>query len=224
MAVPREAALPALRTPRAAGIAGIIFSVSMFTALGIIRFVALSHGSNPAVGLSSKSSRQAVQIALDLAPFAGIAFLWFLAVIRDHLGQREDKFFATVLFGSGLLFVTTLFGAAAVLEASFEALPGNSTGLQGRELFSFGFRLSSLLLNIFGVKMAAVFMFSTSTIALRTAFLPRWIALSGFACGVILLATITNWLWIQLIFPLWTLSVSLRVLTSDLSDRKAGLG
>ena len=46
--------------------------------------------------------------ALYLAPFAGIAFLWFVAVIRDQIGDREDRFFATVFFGSGILFVALL--------------------------------------------------------------------------------------------------------------------
>ena len=49
-----------------------------------------------------------------LAPFAGIMFLWFVAVVRDQIGEREDRFFATVFFGSGLLFVALLFAAAAV--------------------------------------------------------------------------------------------------------------
>ena len=51
---------------------------------------------------------------LYLAPFAGIMFLWFIAVIRDQIGEREDRFFATVFFGSGLLFVAILFAAMAV--------------------------------------------------------------------------------------------------------------
>ena len=48
-------------------------------------------------------------MGLYLVPFAGIAFLWFIGVVRDRIGEREDKFFATVFFGSGLLFVAMLF-------------------------------------------------------------------------------------------------------------------
>jgi hypothetical protein len=43
-------------------------------------------------------------LALYLVPFAGIAFLWFIGVLRDRLGELEDRFFATVFFGSGLLY------------------------------------------------------------------------------------------------------------------------
>ena len=53
-------------------------------------------------------------VALNLIPFAGIAFLWFVGVLRDRIGEREDRFFATVLLGSGLLFVAMLFIGAAV--------------------------------------------------------------------------------------------------------------
>ena len=42
---------------------------------------------------------------MNLIPFAGIAFLWFIGVLRDRLGEQEDRFFATVFFGSGLLFL-----------------------------------------------------------------------------------------------------------------------
>jgi hypothetical protein len=42
-------------------------------------------------------------LAVNQVPFAGIAFLWFIGMLRDRLGEFEDRFFATVFFGSGLL-------------------------------------------------------------------------------------------------------------------------
>ena len=62
---------------------------------------------------------------MDTVPFSGIAFLWFIGVIRDFIGEQEDKFFATVFLGSGLLFVAMLFVSAAVaggILASFSAM------------------------------------------------------------------------------------------------------
>jgi hypothetical protein len=35
-------------------------------------------------------------VALNLIPFAGIAFLWVIGVLRDRIGEREDRFIATV--------------------------------------------------------------------------------------------------------------------------------
>ena len=37
----------------------------------------------------------AVTLGLNLEPFGGIAFLRFMGVFRDRVGEREDRFFAT---------------------------------------------------------------------------------------------------------------------------------
>ena len=65
-------------------------------------------------GRGCKTSSNTVALALNLVPFAGIAFLWFIGVLRDRLGELEDRFFATVFLGSGLLFLAMLFASAAV--------------------------------------------------------------------------------------------------------------
>ena len=62
--------------------------------------------------MAHRSRPTGVAIAVNLVPFAGIAFLWFIGVIRDRIGQHEDRFFATVLLGSGLIFVAMLFVSA----------------------------------------------------------------------------------------------------------------
>jgi hypothetical protein len=50
-----------------------------------------------------------------------VAFLWFVGVIRDWVGQREDPFFATVFFGSGLLFVGVPLIGEALAAGWFSA-------------------------------------------------------------------------------------------------------
>ena len=103
-----------LRTPRAAAVAGIIFSVLLITALVLLRVSVPAHPAVPGAWLTDSRRRTTVAIALNLIPFAGIAFLWFVGVVRDRIGEREDRFFATVFLGSGLLFVGMLFVGAAV--------------------------------------------------------------------------------------------------------------
>ncbi len=61
-------------------------------------------------------------VSLNLVPFAGIAFLWFIGVLRDRIGEREDRFFATVFLGSGLLFVAMMFVAVAVAGAACDRI------------------------------------------------------------------------------------------------------
>ena len=160
------------------------------------------------------------RVALNLVPFAGIAFLWFVGVIRSRLGAQEDQFLATVMLGSGLLFVACLFGAAALAGGLSDAVAAGHVQLPDSETYYFGRHTSNALLNVFAIKMAAVFMFSTCTIGLRTAIFPRWVAFVGYACALVLLVVITNWAWIALLFPLWVLLVSTVILTAEFGRRR----
>ena len=83
----------------------------------LLRVSVPPHPAVPGAWLTDSRRRAAVAIALNLIPFAGIAFLWFVGVLRDRIGERVDRFFATVLLGSGLLFVAMLFVGAAVAAA-----------------------------------------------------------------------------------------------------------
>ena len=102
-----------LRTPRAAAVAGILFSALLGLALILILISAPSNPATAGAWLSDPARRATLAFALNLVPFAGIAFLWFIGVVRDRIGQLEDRFFASVFLGSGLLFVAMLFVGAA---------------------------------------------------------------------------------------------------------------
>jgi hypothetical protein len=201
-----------LAPPRGAAIAGVIFSVLMIVCLGLVRYAIPADLTEPGPWSVETDRRRAVGFALDLVPFAGIAFLWFVGVLRNRLGELEDQFFATVFLGSGLLFVASLFGVAAVMHALVETLV---SGKIGGAIFYFGHRMSDALFNIFAIKMAGVFIISTCTIGSRTAIIPRWIAIIGYACAVVLLLVIANWKWIAFVFPLWMLLVSAHILFAE---------
>jgi len=62
-------------------------------------------------------------------------------------------------------------------------------------------QLVGAFLNVFAIKMAGVFIISTSTIVLRTEILSRWVAFVGYPCALVLLLIITSWPWIALLFP-----------------------
>jgi hypothetical protein len=140
-----------------------------------------------------------------------------MGVLRNRIGAAEDKFFATVFLSSGLLFVASLFAATVAAGAMVETSGAGS--IQPAGIHAFARHVTYEFLNVFGIKMAGVFTFSTCTIALRTGIFPRWIAYSGFACGVVLLAVISNWLWIALLFPLWMLLVSAQILLIERGRR-----
>jgi hypothetical protein len=209
-----------LTPPRAAAFAGIIFALLMIASLGIVRVTLPDNPASPGIWLTHSNARNAVTLALNLVPFAGVAFLWFIGVLRNRLGALEDQFFATVFLGSGLLLVGSLFASAAAAGALLQVTPTVNVQQVDDEIYYFVQHLSYTFLNVFGIKMAGVFMFSTCTIALRTALFPRWVAFSGFICGVVLLVVISNWLWIALLFPLWILVVSAQILVADRMDRR----
>lgn len=200
-----------LRTPRAAAVAGIIFSALMITALVLLRISVPARLSATGAWLTEPGKRAAVAVALNLVPFAGIAFLWFIGVIRDRVGEREDRFFATVFLGSGLLFVAMLFVAAAVAGG---LIAGASLGLPDSSTLALARNITSGLLNVYSMRMAAVFTLSTVTIARRTQIVSRWLTIAGLAAAVVLLIGVGISPWVELVFPAWILALSVDILAA----------
>ena len=201
--------------PRVVAISGIIFSALYITSLVLVRLAVPADPKDPGIWLADPAYRNWVSIALNLVPFTGIAFLWFMAVLRNRIGLLEDRFFATVFLGSGLLFVAMLFVAVAVVRGLLETFATTGRLSAGSETYAVGRAMAYALVNTFGMKMAAIFMFVTSTIGLRTAVLSRWVSFVGFALGLMLLLVITNFAWIALVFPFWVLLVSTYILVAD---------
>ena len=201
-----------LTTPRSAALAGIVFSVLLSSALLLIR-LSVPHdlgGSDP--WLLDPTRRRLVGLAVNMIPFAGIAFLWFIGVIRDRVGEHEDRFFATVLFGSGLLFVAMLFASGAIAASlRLEAATAGTT-LASSDTWRLDARITQVLLNVYALRMAAVFMISVATISLRTGVVSRWLAIAGYGCAAILLVTIGVTPWVQLLFPAWIFVLSVHIL------------
>jgi len=194
----------ALATPRAAASAGIVFAVLLTLVLVLLR---LATGTDDAGGwLADPTRRRLVVLALNLVPFTGIAFLWFIGVVRDRIGAHEDKFFATVSLGSGLLFVAMLFVAAAVAAGAMVEAAGTPT------VSGFGRRIGGIVLHVYAMRMAAVFTISTATIGLRTALVPRWLGITGYAFATVLLFASDVSRWTELLFPLWVLLLSIDTL------------
>jgi hypothetical protein len=202
--IPLEAR-QALKTPRAAAIAGIAFSVLLGVSLLILRIALPSTPHEAGPWVTDPALKNAALFALNLVPFVGIAFLWFIGVIRDRMGAREDRFFATVFLGSGVLFVALLFVDVAITAGLLGAPSLNN------DLWRFGHSVSALLTS-YALKMAAVFMFSTATITLRTRFMPRWLGWLGYAIAAVLLLGAGLAPWVELLFPIWTLLVSVHLL------------
>ena len=195
------------RSRRSAAIAGIIFAVLLLAGLTMIR-IALSESSLQV--LQSNAQRQSlIRLSLQLVPFAGIAFLWFIGVIREQLGDVEDRLFSTVFLGSGLLFLAMLFVGAVTSTSLLALLTGPDPDA---ELFAFGRSTTQTLISVYAMRMAAVFTISVSTLGIRTAGLPRWVSFLGYLVALTLLFAAGEHRWFQLLFPAWVLLVSIVIL------------
>lgn len=207
---------PGLRTPRAAAIAGILFSLLLMTSFWLLWSSVPADPFDAGSWLETSSRR--VSLALNLIPFAGVAFFWFVGVLRDRLGRKEDQFFATVLLGSALMFLGMLFVAASAMAALI--LAHASGRILDSATFAFARAFAYNIMHIYALKMAAVFMITTSTLAVITLLTPRWIAVLGYASAALLLLG-SGYLDVALfIFPAWVLLVSVYILIDNLRRPK----
>jgi hypothetical protein len=199
--------------PRVVATSGILFAGLFIFSLVLIRSAVPADPTDPGVWLTDPAVRNGVRFALNLVPFTGIAFLWFMGVLRNRIGLLEDRFFATVFLGSGLLFVAMLFAAASVAQGLIGRFGDEAPGQS--DTYRVGRAMVHALMNTFGMRMAAVFMFVTSTIGLRTRVFSGWLSTVGFVFGLVLLLVIAEFAWITLLFPSWVLLVSLWILVAD---------
>ena len=209
-----EATRKALRTPRAAAISGIVFSLLLTTSLVLIRLAMSDDARASGSWVANPALRNSVLVALNLVPFSGIAFLWFIGVVRDRMGLHEDRFFASVFLGSGLLFVAMLFAATAMGAALITSAAGASRSLLTSDTWRIDRALTYTLATTYAMRMAAVFMIATATITLRIAIMPKWLGLLGYGCALVLLLSVGYLPWIEVLFPVWVFIVSTYILVA----------
>jgi hypothetical protein len=212
-----------VRAPRAAGFAGILFAVLFTAALLLIRSGPWGAATDAQLQEVFRTQKDLPMLigGLYLAPFAGIMFLWFIAVVRDQVGSREDQFFATGFLGSGLLFVAMFFAAAALAVAptvGYRYLgepPPTEAGIQLLRSVSY------TLLFAFATRVGSVFLFTTATIGMRSGTFPRWVALTGYALGLAMLIAVSFWDWVVLVLPGWVAVLSIFILQRERVRRSA---
>jgi hypothetical protein len=195
-------------------VAGIIFALLLSGSIVLIR---LSIPANPEdSGVWLKERAGTVRLALGLLPFAGIAFLWFMGVIRDRLGQLEDQFFSSVFYGSGLLFLAMMFASAAIVGGTLATYAVEPRKLLDSGIYTFARTVTYGITNVYAFKMAGVFMMSLGTIWVRTRLMPHWLVFLTYVLALTLLLSISSNLWLTLLFPAWVGVVSVYILMGNL--------
>ena len=188
----------------------MLFAVLFAATLLLIRLKMPEGVSDSAEWLDDQKG--GILTATVLMPFAGISFLWFIGVVRDGFGRYEDRFFASVFLGSGLLFLAMMFVAtatAAALVATNKAVVDPTAHL---EVVNFGKTVVVSASKTYAIRMAAVFMMSLATIWLKTGLMPRWLVGVSYVVALGLLIAGDVSMWVVMAFPVWVLVVSCLIL------------
>jgi len=156
---------------------------------------------------TSDKNRIPLLVGLYVMPFAGIAFIWFIVALRMWISgqiRRENVLLSNVQLVSGILYIALSFGGAAassVMAASVQFASGEVDPATAREFPQLG----SALILVFGMRMAAMFVFSTTNITRSVGIIPKWFAIIGFVVGLGLLLSATFNRALVLVFPIWIL-------------------
>ncbi len=199
-----------LTTPRTAAIAGILFGL-LFSASLVLMRTAIPEEFNRDPGWVTDGAHR-INLALGLMPFAGIAYLWFIGVVRDRLGEFEDKFFSTVFFGSSLVFIGLVFISMAIAGGILATYPVISKETPDYTVIYFARAMMLHISNVYALRMAGVTMISLGTIWMRTGVMPRWLAVVTFSLALVLLVVVNYSYWFTLAYPAWVTLISLYIL------------
>lgn len=203
-----------VRSPRAAAIAGIIYSCLMIT--GMILTTSITRSNLEDITREQLDSwSNSTSLVITLIPFAGIAFLWFTGVIRERMGDLEDRFLSTIFFGSGIILVVLLFMWGAVFGAVMVARTLTGAGLTDTDIYIFGFALMNEIIGNYALRISGVYMTAIGTLWTRTGVMPRWITILTFILALGFLVAANRIREARFIFPLWVFVVSLYILVQN---------
>jgi hypothetical protein len=203
-----------VRSPRSAALAGILFSGLLIATMLLL--------SNTTTESPADINREwlegranTVSIALGLVPFAGIAFFWFTGVIRDHIGEREDRFFATVFLGSGIAYVVLMFIFAATIGAIFATYTLADDLLVDGDIYIFGFMFMNEILGNYILRIAGVYMLSIGTIWTRATVMPRWLTIITYLLALVFVFFAGSIREARYVFPAWVFLTSVYILITN---------
>jgi hypothetical protein len=199
----------AARVAAKAGLAGIVFAALFTAALVLVDQIPrlASPDSTYTAFYSAGSGGVLVTVGLYLVPFAGIAFLWFTMAFRALLDRPADLT-EGLQMASGVAFLCMLFAGTAAagsvaLMLHFANVPAPPVSVD-RVLSSVGYGL----VFVYGVRVAGMFVITTTTLARRAGLMPGWLAVLSYLMAAFLLLTTTTQPATLLIFPAWVVCAS----------------
>jgi len=200
----------------AGGIAAIVFAVLFVVGFLLTTDTPEGDESNRAWvrHFADSDNRRTIVIGVILLALAAVAFLIFLGALRERLRAAVPgaEWLSTVAFASGVVFVAMI----AVFSVGVGAIPAgiefgdnpvvtNADVIRSLDSLGFGAML------LFGAASAGLLIITTSIVSGRAALLPRWLVVTGYVVGVIVL--LGGLLFLPLaLFVLWMLAIGIVML------------
>ncbi|WP_425954039.1 hypothetical protein [Xylanimonas sp. McL0601] len=208
-----------------AALAGLLFAVLFTVGFALLDQRPAADASEEALTTYYRGSGGTTVLIAGayLVPFAGVSFLWFLAASRHRLSQlakREDALLGTVQLGAGLLFVAVFFASAAAGVTGVMAIRlGGTSEAQTINGIPAMFEFGEALLMIFAFRVAAVFIITSATRALRAGLFPLWFAVLSYATGLVLLFVLSFVRSAVLLVPAWVAAATILTLFRRVTGR-----
>jgi hypothetical protein len=157
----------------------------------------------------SQGQRLPILVGLYIMPFAGIAFIWFVVLLRMWIradADRRNIMQSNIQLVSGILYIAIFFVSAAAMSVFAATAQFTDTAVDPSLARQFPNFAHTLLL-VFGMRMAAMFVFTSSALGLKSHLMPKRFAYLGFGFGLFLLLSVSLYPWLAVVFPVWILLV-----------------
>ncbi|HQR80769.1 MAG TPA: hypothetical protein PLT68_11160 [Actinomycetota bacterium] len=156
-----------------------------------------------------------VVAGLYIIPFGGIAFIWFMAALRDRYlrsGAPENVVLSTAQLASGTLYVMAIFAVAAIelsLVWMADQPPDPDFDVDAaRTMVAFG----AAMREIVALRTGAVFIAVSTSRAMRSGLFPRWYGVLSTIAAFVLMFTYTAFPLTALLMPIWVVATSALVM------------
>ena len=217
--LPRTPLIPDLTRSRAelrkaaimTGAVGAVFAILFLLSLWLLR--SAPHANRPDQEFvdfySSDERRKIMLVGLYVLPFSAVAFIWFIASLRQwvaHSPRRGSQMIGTVQLLSGMAFITLALvsAAAATMPAALVEIGYDTIDADmARDFPLFG----NTLLLVFGVRMAAMFIMTTTNIGRASGYMPRWFSIVSIVLAAVLFLSFSLTIWLVVLFPVWVFAL-----------------
>ncbi len=193
------------------GMVGTVFAILFILSLWLLHSAPRPKEADQAFidFYSSNERRKIMLVGLYVLPFSAVAFIWFIASLRQWVARsshRGSQMFGTVQLLSGIAFITLALASAAastmpaaLVEMGYDVVDAD----MARDFPLYG----NALLLVFGVRMAAMFVMTTANIGRASGYMPRWFSILSIIVALVLFLSYSLTVWLAVIFPAWVLAL-----------------